>query len=72
MTNAMQLLPRWQSDFGYPTGSTLGLFGASNSAHIFQLDRRLLRTKPADRNWRCYNYRVCNYGDICTLSQRVN
>lgn len=29
MTNAMQLLPRWQSDFGNPTGSTLGFFGAS-------------------------------------------
>ena len=29
MTNAMQLLPRWQSDFGRPTGSTLGFFGAS-------------------------------------------
>ena len=29
MTNAMQLLPRWQSDFGNPRGSTLGFFGAS-------------------------------------------
>lgn len=29
MTNAMQLLPRWQSDFGHPTGSKLGFFGAS-------------------------------------------
>ncbi|KAF4549559.1 Sugar (and other) transporter-like protein 64 [Elsinoe fawcettii] len=30
-TNAMQLLPVWQDKFGNPTGSTLGLFGASTS-----------------------------------------
>ncbi|THW38889.1 putative MFS hexose transporter [Aureobasidium pullulans] len=30
-TNAMQLLPIWQEKFGNPTGSTLGLFGASTS-----------------------------------------
>ncbi|PVH89126.1 MFS general substrate transporter [Cadophora sp. DSE1049] len=29
MTNAMQLLPVWQDEFGHPTGSALGLFGAS-------------------------------------------
>lgn len=29
MTNAMQLLERWQDRFGHPTGSTLGFFGAS-------------------------------------------
>lgn len=31
MTNGMQVLPTWQERFGYPTGSRLGLFGASNS-----------------------------------------
>jgi MFS family permease len=30
MTNAMQLLPQWQNDFGHPTGSKLGFFGASS------------------------------------------
>ncbi|KAL2205829.1 putative MFS hexose transporter [Sarocladium strictum] len=29
MTNGMQVLPEWQDTFGHPTGSTLGLFGAS-------------------------------------------
>ncbi|KAM0324929.1 hypothetical protein ACHAQA_007895 [Verticillium albo-atrum] len=29
MTNAMQLLERWQDRFGHPTGSTLGFFGAA-------------------------------------------
>ena len=29
MTNAMQLLPVWLDRFNHPTGSTLGLFGAS-------------------------------------------
>lgn len=29
MTNAMQLLDRWQDKFGHPTGSLLGFFGAS-------------------------------------------
>jgi sugar porter (SP) family MFS transporter len=27
----MQVLPTWQKRFGYPTGSTLGFFGASNA-----------------------------------------
>lgn len=31
MTNGMQVLPTWQDRFGHPTGSTLGLFGASNA-----------------------------------------
>ncbi|KAH7309624.1 putative MFS hexose transporter [Stachybotrys elegans] len=31
MTNGMQVLPTWQEQFGYPTGSTLGFFGASNA-----------------------------------------
>ncbi|KAK5995333.1 Lactose permease-like protein [Cladobotryum mycophilum] len=31
MTNGMQVLPTWQNRFGHPTGSKLGLFGASNS-----------------------------------------
>lgn len=31
MTNGMQVLPTWQKTFGYPTGSTLGFFGASNA-----------------------------------------
>lgn len=29
MTNAMQLLPVWLDQFGHPTGSVLGFFGAS-------------------------------------------
>lgn len=29
MTNAMQLLDRWQDKFGHPTGSLLGFFGAA-------------------------------------------
>lgn len=31
MTNGMQVLPTWQEQFGHPTGSTLGFFGASNA-----------------------------------------
>ncbi|KAK2589831.1 hypothetical protein QQS21_012490 [Conoideocrella luteorostrata] len=31
MTNGMQALPAWQERFGYPKGSTLGFFGASNA-----------------------------------------
>ena len=31
MTNGMQVLPTWQEEFGYPTGSILGFFGASNA-----------------------------------------
>jgi sugar porter (SP) family MFS transporter len=31
MTNGMQVLNSWQDQFGHPTGSTLGLFGASNA-----------------------------------------
>jgi sugar porter (SP) family MFS transporter len=31
MTNNMQVLPAWQEEFNYPTGSTLGFFGASNA-----------------------------------------
>ncbi|GAB0136370.1 hypothetical protein EsDP_00004671 [Epichloe bromicola] len=31
MTNGMQVLPSWQERFGYPTGSRLGFFGASNA-----------------------------------------
>jgi sugar porter (SP) family MFS transporter len=31
MTNGMQVLQSWQDRFGHPTGSTLGLFGASNA-----------------------------------------
>ncbi|KAH7041215.1 general substrate transporter [Microdochium trichocladiopsis] len=31
MTNALQTLQSWQVEFGHPTGSMLGLFGASNA-----------------------------------------
>lgn len=31
MTNGMQFLPTWQDQFGHPTGSKLGFFGASNA-----------------------------------------
>ncbi|KXJ90359.1 general substrate transporter [Microdochium bolleyi] len=31
MTNGMQVLQTWQDEFGHPTGSMLGLFGASNA-----------------------------------------
>ncbi|KAK8141204.1 hypothetical protein G3M48_000567 [Beauveria asiatica] len=31
MTNGMQVLPTWQEQFGHPTGSKLGFFGAANA-----------------------------------------